>query len=506
MQINARSRQNVQIALQQVLTAITTCSDTGQSTTRILETFQNLTEAKGINFWLFDEPQTTITVGDSTNFRDPSALEQIARGLPIGIHLVPDEQSADTLHCWVVPVTRPDAVAIGALQIISEHRPDQFTEEEQITLQNLVHVLTLIAQMTLKDLEKQRDEQLMRSILSSITDPLFITDENKLILLLNPAAETLFQVTYQQCRGVPLAQVVQSDELMNLWENRNSNQAEWTTSDDRTYVPRSEPVYDPSVQVTGWVVILRDVTHFKKLNRNQSEFTRIVSHDLRSPLTSMQGFASMLELQMVGELNEKQAHFVEKILSGIAQMTTLVDNIQDAGRYDPETGFYEMSRSQCDLKEIVQRIIDNHLMPAEKGELKLSWFVADDIPIINADIHMLERAITNLIDNAIKYTPNGGKIDVRVERQDDHIILSVSDTGLGISPENQRHLFERHVRIARKEHKKIKGSGLGLFIVRSVAQRHGGTAWVRSVENEGSTFYMSIPLTDANLVGAKPAE
>jgi signal transduction histidine kinase len=250
----------------------------------------------------------------------------------------------------------------------------------------------------------------------------------------------------------------------------------------------------------------RALARHERLMRNQSEFTRIVSHDLRSPLTSMQGFASMLESQMMGEMNEKQAHFVEKILAGIAQMTSLVDNIQDAGRYDPETGFYEMERTHCDLIEIAHRIVSNHLVPAEKGELTLTVNAASDVPIINADSNMIERALTNLVDNAIKYTPNGGSIEVRVHRRGDDVVLSVRDNGLGISPEHQKHLFERHVRIPRKEHKKVKGTGLGLFIVRSVAQRHGGKAWVESVEGNGSEFCMSIPLNGPNLIGGDSAK
>lgn len=238
----------------------------------------------------------------------------------------------------------------------------------------------------------------------------------------------------------------------------------------------------------------------EKLGRNQSEFMRIVSHDLRSPLTSMQGFASMLESGMVGELNEKQEQFVEKILAGITQMTSLVENIQDAGRFDPETGFYEVERSQCDLTEMVQRISGNYLLPAEKQELTLMSNIADDIPIIYVDINMFERAISNLIDNAIKYTPNGRDVEVGLRKEQDNILLYVKDTGLGISKENQKLLFERHVRIPRKEHKRIKGSGLGLFIVRSVARRHGGDAWVKSAEGEGTTFFIRIPLNEENSI------
>jgi len=247
---------------------------------------------------------------------------------------------------------------------------------------------------------------------------------------------------------------------------------------------------------------LRSEIRHQKLGHNYSEFLRVVSHDLRSPLTSMQGFASMLESGSVGELNENQVYFVEKILSGITQMTSLVDNIQDAGRFDPETGFYEMERSPCDIAEIVHGIVRNYLVPAEKQELNLTATIADDVPIINADSIMLERAVTNLVDNAIKYTPNGRNVDVKVERRGDQVVISVKDNGLGISAENQKMLFERHVRVHRREHRRVKGSGLGLFIVRSVARRHGGEAWVESEEGVGTTFLIRIPLDDESAVSA----
>jgi signal transduction histidine kinase len=270
----------------------------------------------------------------------------------------------------------------------------------------------------------------------------------------------------------------------------------------------TQPASGLDIFIDGLTIVathLRSQARHEKITRNQNEFIRIVSHDLRSPLTSMQGFASMLESGMVGELNEKQQHFVERILSGIAQMTAQVENIQDAGRYDPENGFYEIERSHCDVVGIVHKIMGNQLIPADKQELSVTTDIADDIPIINADIHMLERAITNLVDNAIKYTPDKGKIVVGVKRKDDHIVIYVQDNGLGITPENQKLLFERHRRIPREEHKRIKGTGLGLFIVRSVAQRHGGDAWVESTAGKGSTFYIRIPISGPNALIAEPS-
>lgn len=241
-----------------------------------------------------------------------------------------------------------------------------------------------------------------------------------------------------------------------------------------------------------------EARHARQIH-NQNEFVRIVSHDLRSPLTSIKGFASMLE--SMGELGERQLHFVEKILAGVTQMTSLVDNIQDAGRYDPETGFYEMERVPTDLVEMVRNIVKNHLVPAEKQELKVVVTTGSDVPIVLVDPTMLERSIINLVDNAIKYTPNGGRIEVGVKKEQDTIIISVADNGYGISEEHLRRLFQRHYRIRRREHNRVKGIGLGLFIVRSVARRHGGDAFVESVEGSGSTFGIRIPLAGENLLG-----
>lgn len=236
-------------------------------------------------------------------------------------------------------------------------------------------------------------------------------------------------------------------------------------------------------------------------NRNQHEFLRIVTHDMRSPLTSMQGFGSMLESQMAGDLNEKQSRFIEKIMSGVSQLTLQIDNMQDAGQYDPETGFYEMARSATDLIDVVQKVVDNSLLPTEKQNLQLSFASDDSIPIVNVDAAMLERSVVNLIDNAIKYTPDGEKIDVYVNHVDDNVVIGVADSGLGIKSEDIDKIFNRHFRIHRQEHRRVKGSGLGLFIVRSVAIKHNGEAWVESVEGTGSTFLIRIPLSGENLLG-----
>jgi signal transduction histidine kinase len=350
----------------------------------------------------------------------------------------------------------------------------------------------------MSDVSVNQAVALLGTALNAIPDPVLLLDASKQLVMANEAAHTLFGESLRRGYGQVISSIIQIPELLAIIEGK-SQLKEWALNENAVFVPRLIPSDD------GHTLILEDISRFKRLSKNQSEFLRIVSHDLRSPLTSMKGFGNMLEMETVGPLNDRQKYFLGKIMSGISQMTGLVENIQDAGRYDPEAGFYEMMRSQCDLGDVARSVVDTHLLPGDKP-LSVSVRIDDNIPIVNVDSHMIGRAMLNLYDNAVKYTPGGGVIEVGVTHADHAIILYVKDSGDGIPVEDQPRLFEKHVRLARETHKKIKGSGLGLFIVKSVAQRHGGRAWVESTPGQGATFLISIPLEGDNLIaGASPA-
>ncbi|MGQ9889923.1 MAG: sensor histidine kinase [Aggregatilineales bacterium] len=473
------------------------CSEPDRAISNLAQLLQELTGARSVVVVLFNAvPVRAIVAGQETRL-DVSTIKNAASSLPSRTPCVVT-LGGEANATLLAPVYRGDALR-GAvcLFVNTSFSPDAEVLE---LLQSAAYGAAVMdRELELAALAASA-EQFAASVITAISDPLIALDAQYRVVSLNPAAQQLFNVKRSDFTGEPLDTGVLLQELRKLI-NRSveDNNAEWTATDGRVFMPYVQVVRGDTDDrgMAGWVVVLKDITHFKRLIRNQSEFTRVVSHDLRSPMTSMQGFASMLG--MVGDLTDRQKHFVEKILSGIAQMTALVDNIQDAGRYDPETGFYELSRTPCDIGELVTRIANQHLVPAEKQELTLTTDIAPDVPILNVDAHMLERAVTNLIDNAIKYTPNGGKVCIGVARNGGNVIISVRDNGLGISPENQKLLFERHFRIAREEHRRVKGSGLGLFIVRSVAQRHGGQAWVESAEGQGSTFFISIPIDGNNL-------
>jgi signal transduction histidine kinase len=338
--------------------------------------------------------------------------------------------------------------------------------------------------------------RLFDSLLAALSDPVLIFDAEWQLSRANDAALRI--ISNENRLDARAIEMLFADEGFVRAVKDGTPPQEWRTADENYYLPHVLTIRDEQGQIESHILMLRDVSTVRRLNLNQNEFVHIVSHDLRSPLTTIKGYTGMLGMDR--GLTVKQRDYTDKLMSAIQQLTNLVDNIQDAGRFDIETGFYVMQRSQCDVTEIVSRVVGGYVIPAEKQELAVSVEIAPDVPIIYADVNMIERALTNLVDNAIKYTPNGGRVIVRVQRNEDRLVLSVQDTGLGISPDDQKRLFQRHSRINKEEYRRVKGSGLGLFIVRSVAQRHGGDAWVESTAGQGSTFAFFLPLTGANML------
>jgi signal transduction histidine kinase len=278
-------------------------------------------------------------------------------------------------------------------------------------------------------------------------------------------------------------------KLMRLSADDSTQSIEVTMADGRVYLATASSVMADGRRV-GRVCVLRDVTHFKELDALKSEFVATVSHDLRSPLTLMRGYATMLE--MVGNLNDQQTGYVRKIVTGVETMSKLVNNLLDLGRI--EAGV-DLQLEIVPVQDVVDRVVGALQLQATQKRIQLTTEMpAHTIPLVEADQSLLQQALHNLVDNAIKYTDSGGKVGLRVSDRQERMIFEVSDTGIGIAPVDLPRLFEKFFRAGQKEAVKRHGTGLGLAIVKSIAERHGGQAWVESQLGKGSTFYLSIPL------------
>ncbi|MFQ3534634.1 MAG: HAMP domain-containing sensor histidine kinase [Aggregatilineales bacterium] len=349
----------------------------------------------------------------------------------------------------------------------------------------------------------RRGREQLATILTSSLDPILVIDAHERILVFNPAAERVFGISAERVIGNQLsafASMTDAADLIALLRSEVSAESmEWQNANGLTFAPRLSEMRDEHGERSGSVLMLRDITRYKNLRDNQAEFTSTVSHDLRLPLTYMKGYVDMMP--MVGEFNERQRAFAEKIQSGITQMSDLVEKILDASRLDPE-GNYRLQREPCDVIKMVGEVAATHAAAAEKNEQTLLTETAPNIPILYLDDMMMRRALNNLTDNAIKYTPPKGTITLRAEVRENMLLLSVHDTGRGISEEDQRTLFTRFRRIRNKDNFRVRGNGLGLYIVKRVAELHGGDAWVESAVNRGSTFYIKIPMSGENVIGS----
>lgn len=259
--------------------------------------------------------------------------------------------------------------------------------------------------------------------------------------------------------------------------------------DGRTYLAMASAMTAEGKMV-GRVCILRDVTQLKELDTLKSDFVATVSHDLRSPLTLMRGYATMLE--MAGSLNDQQKNYAKMIVHGVDNMAKLVNNLLDLGRIDFGVGLQVESSPVLD---ILERVTGSLQMQAKEKQISLGVEIPKDMPhAIQADQALLHQALYNLVENALKYTPEGGEVTVHLQTSPSALTFAVQDSGIGIPRSDMPRLFEKFYRGTNREALAQRGTGLGLAIVKSIAERHGGKVWVESELGKGSVFHLQIPL------------
>jgi PAS domain S-box-containing protein len=337
----------------------------------------------------------------------------------------------------------------------------------------------------------ERERGRLKAILDSTTDAILVTDSRGHLILANPAAEHAFGIRAADVVTRPLDQAIANEHLEQLFTrptgDRGAIVEEVPLPDGRILYASAAAIADGDGRAIGRVAVMRDITALKEVDAMKDEFVATVSHDLRSPLTFMRGYLAMLPT--AGDLSEKQQEFVDKIIRGIDQMSELIDDLLDISRIEAGVG---IDMAPCEVDHVIKVVVAELRGRAEAKNLKLQLELPPTLPPIVGDEALIKRAVTNLVDNAIKYTPEGS-VTVRVRERDSYLVVSVNDTGIGIAPADQIRLFEKFYRIKRRDTIRIKGTGMGLAIVKSIAERHHGKAWVESKLGEGSTFHLALP-------------
>jgi two-component system phosphate regulon sensor histidine kinase PhoR len=327
----------------------------------------------------------------------------------------------------------------------------------------------------------------MEAIINGAGDAILVTDWQGQMLLMNAVAQEAFGIldesVFQQQH---ILDVIPSNALAELWSHRDNtaypSTGEIPLADGRTFHANLTSV--PNV---GYVIVMQDITALKELNQMKTEFVSVVSHDLRSPLQLVCTYANMVT--DAGPTNPQQKEFLAGINRGVQKMSDLIDDLLDLAKI--EAGV-DMEPEPCYLDQIVMQVMWRFESVAYERGLKLQSEVPEHIPPVRASARRVDQVLSNLVDNAIKYTPEG-TVTVKATSDDHQVTVSVSDTGIGLMPQEQTELFARFYRVENELTEGIEGTGLGLAIARSIVEQYDGRMWVQSNWQKGSTFSFSLP-------------
>jgi two-component system phosphate regulon sensor histidine kinase PhoR len=390
----------------------------------------------------------------------------------------------ESIRGWIgAPLLVRDQ-SIGLL-VVDKLEPDFYTEEDGETVAAFATQIAIAIQNArlYQATQEQRDK--LAAILTDTTDAVIVLDETGQIWLLNPAAQrTLKRPRNEQLTG-QLIHALRLPELSAALEIAQSTRQP-TTSEMAGPDGISLNASIAPVRGVGWVIVMQDVTLFKELDRLRTEWVAAVSHDLKNPIQVIQLGAALLEMD--GPLNELQLERIKIIQRGTEQLSNLVTNVLDLAQLEAGPSLRLASVNPLDV--ITAGLAEIEHLAAKKQQLFVSD-ITPDLPLIRSDGKLLQRALVNLLSNAIKYTPIGGTITLRAALMGEELAIEVGDTGPGIPADALPHLFDRFYRVPGTD---AEGSGLGLSIVKSIIEKHNGSVQVTSVEGQGSTFTIRLPL------------
>jgi two-component system NtrC family sensor kinase len=339
----------------------------------------------------------------------------------------------------------------------------------------------------------------LEAVFNNIHDCVMILNEENSILLLNPAMCRAFGITAKTAIGKPVLDVIKHPDLISLMTNADTKDLyqyhEVSFPDGR--VGNAQFI---AIQNVGYALTMQDITYLKEVDRVRSEVIHTVSHDLRSPLTSVIGYTELVDRS--GPLNEQQREFLSRIQDSIQHITSLINDLLDLGSI--EAGI-DTRREFVQLEGILRYTLEMLHGQIRAKRLKVRTEIAPALPSLRANPIRLRQVLDNVVGNAIKYSNANGEIYIAIRSQGEQLILQVTDQGPGIPPADQPHIFDKFYRGTNVD-SRVEGSGLGLAIVKNIVENHQGRIWVESAVGKGSSFFIVLPVAAEPITTPKKKE
>lgn len=330
----------------------------------------------------------------------------------------------------------------------------------------------------------------LATAIDTMADGVVVIDSHARVTLINRAAEWMLKVNAQTALGRPLAQALRDHEALLLASSAAQSGQMRAADIELLHQRRFLNVIATPMSEHGRedvLLTLRDITSLRQLETTRREFVSNVSHELRSPLASANAMVEVLEAGAIDD-REMAGEFLDRISDDIARMTTLVDELLELSRL--ESGQMPIHLSPVSVGDVIAGTVERFSFAAESRGVTFAQRVPPDLPYAMAEEGKLSQILTNLVENALRFTPEGGRITLSAERDAQWVTVSVADTGVGIPREHLSHIFERFYKVDRS--RRDGGTGLGLAIVKHLVQAHGGEVSATSVEGEGSEFVLKL--------------
>ncbi|HEX3026936.1 MAG TPA: ATP-binding protein [Clostridia bacterium] len=356
--------------------------------------------------------------------------------------------------------------------------------------------LSVYEQSTMGSLVSERNKSV--AIVRSISDPLIVLDVNYRIMLINHACESFFTISEQEVVGKHFLEAVHRGELFDLvaesaeYPDGHTEKIIPFYGEENTYynvvITR---IFDSDQKPSGFILLMQNVTELKELEKMKTDFMATVSHELKTPLTSILMGASMLEDKNLGVLNSGQWDVVRTITEDTGRMADFVSELLEISRIESGKAIY--SFKPCSLEAISESSCHRFADAAGRQGVELKNMVSDSLPLVYADFEKVTWVINNLLSNALKYTDERDSITISAERDGDFLRVAVTDTGEGIPQEYLERIFEKFVRV-RERDIELRGTGIGLSVSKELITAHRGKIWAESEPGQGSTFYFTLPI------------
>jgi PAS domain S-box-containing protein len=384
------------------------------------------------------------------------------------------------------------------------------SQGETFLLKKDLETQNIIEELSIQSIKSNLSSQKLQIILSSLSDGIIITDFNRNIVLATPPIQKTTGYQIDQILGKPLNQLFKLISNDIEIDPKNYAPISKVESGGLTFAQRNikligsdkKEAYINLVSKNtaagsrlgiGCILVMRDVTEEQDLEKMKLDFVSMAAHELRTPLTTVQGYLSMMQQEGIYlKLNETEQKYLKRSFEGATRLNKLIENLLEVSRI--EQGRMSIRTQKFTLEPLVKRIVEDQTPVATNKNLKLSYLPAkQSIPDVMIDSIRIEEVLNNLIGNAIKYTEQG-EIKVFMEPQDTFVIVSIADTGRGIPPESIQQLFTKFYRVESELTSGSKGTGLGLFVCKTIIEAHGGKIGVESVLGKGSVFTFSVPI------------